>query len=229
MDERDQSRLGPIGGETGQLTLEPGLVALLLRVVMDFNGDGKMLPVDRTTTELTFRPRRLPMRTLDERLALRAPWLFRSAAKLAARLPVGSRLRRYLFARRTMQGYQAVNRGDLDVLLAVYHPDVVTCFDPDSGLTPPDLAGEHSGHEGFRTLFDAWNAAWDDLRFEPRELIDAGDRMMVTVGMSGHGATSGIDIAMTYYEVYTLRDGRIARHDNFADLAAARAAAELDP
>lgn len=128
-----------------------------------------------------------------------------------------------------MQGYQAVNRGDLDVLLAVYHSDVVTCFDPDGGLTPPDLAGEHFGHDGFRTLWDAWNSAWDDLQFEPKELVDAGDRMLVKVGMSGHGATSGIETTMTYYEVYTLRDGRIARHENFVDPAAAKAAAGLDP
>lgn len=128
-----------------------------------------------------------------------------------------------------MQGYHAVNRGDLEVLLAVYHPDVTTSFDPKSGLTPPDLAGEHQGHEGFRLLWDHWNAAWEDLRFKPRELVDAGDRMLVTVEMSGRGAGSGIDTTMTYYEVYALRDGRIARHDNFVEKAAARSAAGLDP
>jgi ketosteroid isomerase-like protein len=180
-----------------------------------------------STTELRFRPRRLPMRTLDERIALRMPWAFNAAAKRVARLPVGSRVRRYVFARRTMQGYQAVNRGDLDVLLAVYQPDVITCFDPTSGLTPPDLAGEHRGHEGFRLLWDAWNSAWDDLRFEPKQLIDAGDRMLVTVQMSGRGVGSGIDINMTYYEVYALRDGRIARHDNFVRRPAALKAAGL--
>src|SRR4051812_41295156 len=105
---------------------------------------------EAATTELRFRPRRLPMRTLDERVAVRMPRVFNAAAKRVARLPVGSRLRRYTFARRTMQGYQAVNRGDLDVLLTVYQPDVITCFDPTSGLTPPDLAGEHRGHDGFR-------------------------------------------------------------------------------
>ena len=179
------------------------------------------------TTQLAFRRRRLATRTLDERLALRAPWLFRGAAKRVARLPVGSRIRRYLFARRTMQGYQAINRGDLDVLLTVYHADVVTSFDPTSGLTPPDLAGEHRGHDGFRVLWDHWNAVWDELRFEPQELIDAGDRMLVTVEMSGRGVGSGVETKMTYFELYALRDGRIERHDNFVERAAAMSAAGL--
>ena len=127
-----------------------------------------------------------------------------------------------------MQGYQAVNRGDLDVLLVVYHEDVITCFDPKTGLAPPDLAGEHRGHRGFRLLWDQWNTAWDDLRFEPLELVDAGDRMVVTVKMSARGAGSAVATTMTYFEVYTLRDGRIARHDNFVEEAAAMRAAGLD-
>jgi ketosteroid isomerase-like protein len=180
-----------------------------------------------TTTDLRRRPRRLAIRTLDERLAVRAPWLFNAVAKRVARLPVRSRVRRYLLARRTIQGYQAVNRGDLDVLLAVYLPDVITSFDPASGLTPADLAGEHEGHDGFRLLWDAWNSAWENLRFDPRELVDAGDRLLVTVDVSGRGAGSGIEIEMTYYEVYTLRDGRIARHENFLARAAALEAVGL--
>ena len=179
--------------------------------------------------ELAFRPRRLPMRTLDERLALWFPPLLHLGARFVARLPVGSRVRRYFLVRRTMQGYQAVNRGDLDVLLAIYHRDAVTCFDPSSGLIPPDLAGEHHGHEGFRRLWEHWRLAWQDLRFEPQEVIDAGDRMIVTVRMSGQGKGSGLPTTMTYREVYTLRDGRIARHENFVDADAAMAAAGLAP
>jgi ketosteroid isomerase-like protein len=58
-------------------------------------------------------------------------------------------------------------------------------------------------------------------------MIDAGDRMLVTVEMSGRGVGSGIEIDMTYYEVYALRDGRISRHDNFVDRSAAIEAAGL--
>jgi ketosteroid isomerase-like protein len=163
------------------------------------------------STRIDFRPRRFPVRTLDERFALRFPKAFRLAVKLGARLPVRSRIRRYFVVRRTAQGYQAVNRGDLDLLLAVYHPDVVTSFDPSHGLIPPDLAGEHAGDAGFRRLWDSWRSAWQDLRLEPQEVIDAGDRMVVRVRVTGRGRGSGLPATMTYFEVYTLREGRIAR------------------
>lgn len=157
------------------------------------------------------------MRTLDEAVAVRFPRLLNLAAKRAARLSPESRTRRYLFARRTMQGYQAVNRGDLAVLLAVYHEDAVVSFDSSGGLVPPDLAGEHHGHEGFRRLWDAWRAAWQELEVRPLQLIDVGDRFLVEVRMVGRGRHSGLDTDMRYFEVYTLRDGKISRHDNFVD------------
>jgi ketosteroid isomerase-like protein len=175
-------------------------------------------------TELAFRPRRLATRTLDERLAVRVPRLLGLIARWVTRLPLRSRLRRYLVERRTCQGFQAVNRGDLDLLLSVYHEDVTTCFDESSGFVPIDLVGEHRGREGFRLLFQSWQAAWNDLHVEPRELIDAGDRLIVTVEISGTGKDSGVPSVLRYVDVYTLRDGLISRHDMFADRADALAA-----
>jgi ketosteroid isomerase-like protein len=176
-------------------------------------------------TELAFRPRRLPMRTLDERLAIRFPRLLGFVAGRITRLPLRSRIRRYLVARRTCQGFQAVNRGDLDLLLAVYHEDVTTTFDAASGFVPLDLAGEHAGRDGFKRLFEEWGSTWNDLRVEPRELIDAGDRLIVTVDISGTGKGSGAPAALRYFDVYTLRGGQISRHEMFADRAAALSAA----
>jgi ketosteroid isomerase-like protein len=176
-------------------------------------------------TELAFRPRRLPMRTLDERLAIWFPRLLAFVAGWAIRLPLRSRIRRYLIARRTCQGFQAVNRGDLDLLLAVYHEDVTTCFDSSGGFVPLDLAGEHRGRDGFKRLFEEWQSAWEDLRVEPRELVDAGDRLIVTVDIAGSGKGSGVPAALRYFDVYTLRGGRISRHEMFADRAAALTAA----
>ena len=137
-----------------------------------------------------------------------------------------SRIRRYLVARRTCQGFQAVNRGDLDLLLAVYHEDVTTCFHS-AGFVPLDLVGEHRGRDGFKRLFESWQSAWEDLRVEPRELIDAGDRLIVTVDIAGTGRESGVPATLQYVDVYTLRDGLISRHEMFADRATALAASGI--
>ena len=184
--------------------------------------------IDSTVrTNLRFRPRRLKTRTLDERIAVRFPGLLTLAASWVTRLPPSAPVRRYLFARRTMQGYQAVNRGDLDVLLAVYHDDAVICFDASSGFVPPDLAGEHRGHEGFRRLWEAWRSAWRELELRPEEVVDLGDRFLVQVRMTGRGRHSGLDTDMRYFEVYTLRNGKISRHENFVDRAEALEAVGL--
>src|SRR6476646_9281888 len=92
-------------------------------------------------TELALRRRRLPGRTLDEHLAIRFPALLGYLARTVTGLPLRSRLRRYLVARRTCQGFEAVKRGDLGLLLTVYHEDVTTCFDVAGGFVPIDLAG----------------------------------------------------------------------------------------
>jgi ketosteroid isomerase-like protein len=177
--------------------------------------------------ELNFRPRRLAIRTLDERLAVRFPRSLRTVAGFVLRLPRKSRVRRYLFARRVCQGYQAVNRGDLDVLLAAYRDDATITLDPSAGLLPPDLVGEHRGHAGFRTLWEGWRSAWDDLRLEPQDLYDLGNGMIVRVKMTGRGRDSGVEATAEYFEVYEFRDGIISRHENYRDRGEAFAAAGL--
>ncbi len=174
---------------------------------------------------LRFRDRRLRTRTLDERLAVHFPSLLRFLAKRVLKLPAASRARRYLFVRRVCQGYQAVNRGDLDVLLAAYHEDATISFDSASGLVPPDIAGEYHGHPGFRALWDGWRSAWDELHLEPTELYDLGDGMLVKVRMTGTGRGSGAPTTMDYYEVYSFRDGIIGSHANYFDRGEAFAVA----
>lgn len=168
------------------------------------------------------------MRTLDERLTVRFPALLNFLAARVTRMPVGSRLRGYLVERRTCQGFQGVNRGDLELLLAVYHEDAVISFDAIEG-GPPDFTGERRGRTALEELWDGWNAMWEDLFIEPRELIDFGDRLFVTVEMSGRGRASGVPFSVRYFDLYTLRSGRIARHDMFRERVTALAAAGAPP
>jgi ketosteroid isomerase-like protein len=177
-------------------------------------------------TELRYRQRRLAVRTLDERLAIRFPRLIGLIAALATRLPPRSGVRRHLVARRTCQGFQAVNRGDLDVLLTIYHDDVITSLGAIEGW-PADLIGDHHGKPGFKRLFETWNSTWDDLHVEPREVIDTGERLMVTVDMTGRGKTSGVPTTVRYWDLYTLRDGLISRHEMFRERESALAAAGI--
>jgi ketosteroid isomerase-like protein len=53
---------------------------------------------------------------------------------------------------------------------------------------------------------------FDEVQLEPQELIDAGaDQVVAVVRFSGRAKLSGIDSELTYAEVSTIRDGKIAQ------------------
>ena len=73
------------------------------------------------------------------------------------------------------------------------------------------------GHEAVRTSLAHWKAEWEDYEVLPQEFLDAGDRVMVTVRLRGRGRGSGVEIDARFYDVYTLRDGKIVRMDQFTE------------
>ena len=82
------------------------------------------------------------------------------------------------------------------------------------------------GHDAVRASLAHWKAEWDDYKLVPEEFVDMGDRVVVTVRMRGRGRGSGVEIDGRFYDVYTLRDGKIVRMDQFTDRAEALEAGE---
>jgi ketosteroid isomerase-like protein len=82
------------------------------------------------------------------------------------------------------------------------------------------------GHDAVRTSLAHWKAEWDDYRLTPEEFVDLGDRVVVTVRLGGRGRGSGVEIDARFYDVYTLRDGKIVRMDQFTERSEALEAVE---
>jgi ketosteroid isomerase-like protein len=55
----------------------------------------------------------------------------------------------------------------------------------------------------------------------PEEFADMGDRVVVTVRFRARGRGSGTPVDARLYDVFTLRDGKIVRMDQFAERAEA--------
>ena len=72
-----------------------------------------------------------------------------------------------------------------------------------------------------------WKGEWDDYELIPEELADMGDRVVATVRLRGRGRASGIEIDARFYDVYTLRDRKIVRMDQFAEQSEALEAVGL--
>jgi ketosteroid isomerase-like protein len=83
------------------------------------------------------------------------------------------------------------------------------------------------GHEAVRASLDHWKAEWEDYEVVPEEFVDIGDQVVVTVRLRGRGRGSGVQIDARFYDVYTLRDGKIVRMDQFTDRSEALEAAGL--
>ena len=87
--------------------------------------------------------------------------------------------------------------------------------------------GVFHGHEGLRRFFQQRNAIWGEIEDVPKELIDAGERVVSADTERGRGRSSGVEVEMTQYAVWTIRGGKVARVVWFPTRAEALEAAGL--
>jgi ketosteroid isomerase-like protein len=103
-------------------------------------------------------------------------------------------------------------------------------FDPEIQWTSTGAwieGATYRGHEGVRRYLGSIEAEIEDLRAEPVELIDAGDRVVSSVRISGRGKASGAPVELTLISVGELRDGLAYRIRNYPTMAEALEAAGL--
>jgi ketosteroid isomerase-like protein len=164
-------------------------------------------------------------RSMDQRVFVRFPRLYRSLAASFERLPAGSRLRRVMVARLVGRAYAAANRRDFDVVLVGWDRD--SEYRPSGDLMPPDVEPVFHGHDGYLRLWRYWLDAFEDIRWDPEEVLDVGQRVLVTTRQSGHGSGSGISVSEPVFQLFTLRRGMVVRQEDFLDRAKALEALAL--
>ena len=69
----------------------------------------------------------------------------------------------------------------------------------------------YHGHEGFLENIGEMTDVFDDFRFEPLEIEENGDRLLVTVQVTGRGKGSGVEIESRLFHLWQLRDGKAIR------------------
>jgi ketosteroid isomerase-like protein len=157
---------------------------------------------------------------------VRFPWMAQGWSRLIVRLSPASRLRKALMLRAMRNGFDAYNRGDLDVCVLLYHPDVK--FERSDEHSAVGLKVRFEGLEGYREFAAEWTSGWGEHRFEPRELFDLGDRFLVLSKLIARGEGSGISLTQDHAMLSTLdNDGRVIRQQDYLDHAEALKAAGL--
>jgi ketosteroid isomerase-like protein len=79
-----------------------------------------------------------------------------------------------------------------------------------------------------RDNFEQWASAFEGLRVRVEEIIDGGDRVVLVAHHQGRGRKSGVEVDTRFYEVYTLRKGKVSRVDEFTERAEALEAVGLN-
>ena len=164
-------------------------------------------------------------RSLDDRVAVRFPVIYRLVADFLLHLPPRSRLRRSMLGRRVRRAYAAANRRDFDLVLAGWDPK--SEYRPSADLTPPDVEPVFHGHDGMRQLWRYWLDAFQDIRWEPEEILDFGAKILVTTEQRGHGSGSGVAVSEPVFQLFTFRRGLVLRQEDFLDHSQALEAAGL--
>ena len=102
---------------------------------------------------------------------------------------------------------EAFNHGDLDTWFGYLADDI----DYRAVEGAPDDHGPIHGKEALRAFIQDWFDTFDDFRAEPVELIEAGeDKVIAVVRISGRAKLSGVETDLTYAELWTLRDEKVA-------------------
>jgi ketosteroid isomerase-like protein len=122
---------------------------------------------------------------------------------------------------------EAYHRRDLDAVAIVFHPDLE--YYPyrefvEAGLAEPC----YHGPSGYRTYIEGTHEVWGaDVRLDPTELLDLGDRLVLLADMPMRAQASGVPLAQTYANVATVKDGWVVRQQDFLDQSEALEAVGL--
>ena len=84
---------------------------------------------------------------------------------------------------------------------------------------------------GASEIVDFWGVfftAWEEWEMAPRDFAEApGGEILVSVHFHARGTGSGFPMELDFWQVITMRDGRIHRVDNYLTRARARQACGL--
>jgi ketosteroid isomerase-like protein len=104
----------------------------------------------------------------------------------------------------------------------LFHPHCESVF---SGV--PGGGKTYTGVEGIRARWLDWLAPWATYRGEIEEAIDLGERVLVPGHAFGCLEGSAAEVKLTTGNVWTVRDGKIARVEFYIDRADALKAVGL--
>ena len=110
----------------------------------------------------------------------------------------------------------AWNQRDLEAALEEMHPECE--------VRPVEATETLRGHDGVAAAFRDWFEAFEEFMMEPEDFIARGDRVLVPMRQRARGKGSGLEIEERFFQLFTLREGKIFRFEEYSEEADARKA-----
>jgi hypothetical protein len=110
------------------------------------------------------------------------------------------------------RGYDALNQGDLSVVLELLDPNI-EWHEP--ALSPE--AGTHQGRDSFEQFLRGWLESFAGFRIEPEHVVERGDDLIAVVRQTGTGRASGLPAETRLAHVWTVVDGKAIRWEAVPD------------
>jgi ketosteroid isomerase-like protein len=127
------------------------------------------------------------------------------------------------------RGYEAFNQGDIQTTLALLDPRVEVHLAPETGeVLGPGLSPIYHGLDGFMEFVGQLQRGWQRVSWEPEDLLDAGDQVVVMVRMRARSRDGERELDQPMAHVCTMREGTLVRLDSYGDGAEALRAAGVE-
>jgi len=124
---------------------------------------------------------------------------------------------------KTRDYIEAYNRRDFDAALRNCDPRVEWV------LPAHQSADSGVGHYQIRRFWEGLDETFDELRLDPQEFVDGGDRVAVRLRYYVRGKGSGLELeSEMYHQVTTFRDGVMVRIEYLGSWPEALEAAGID-
>ena len=119
------------------------------------------------------------------------------------------------------QAYQHFKNADIQSVLGLLSEDVEwTLFEIEGVPFSGTRRGPERVGEFFSEVFDTEEV----LHFEPRELVAQGDKVVALGNYAWRVKSTGLEYETDFVHVFTVRDGKVARYQEFMDTAVVGAA-----
>src|SRR5262245_62928894 len=122
------------------------------------------------------------------------------------------------------RGWEAWSRGDLDARAEIWDSAIV--WDVSHFRDWPEPS--YVGIDGVNRFAGEWLEVWDDYEVGVDETLTAPDGRVISLAWQrGKGRQSGLQMEFEWAQIFTFRDGKVIRIDNYDNRETALQAAGL--